>query len=393
MTTRHNRVATGLAAWVVVLVVLRLVVLQPERCGPVEVDEIRSAATAAIDWLVRNQSADGSWLYRYNAPENEDLGGYNSSRHAGVTFSLYQAAAAGLPEAWMVAEQGTAWLLERAEPAGGGVVINEPGAATVPIGPSALFLAALGERRELTGERRYDELMADLSRFLEGQVGESGFVSARWDSQAQAAVPDAVDVFFTGEAYFALARMARLFPEDGWDQTADRIAGYIINQRDEAEDIYPPVSDHWSAYALAETAERRALTEDEVGYAARIADIFGPQIRWESQRTESWFSHLTRGRQALPAGVGTLGEGAASLWRAGAAGAALEDSQAVVAERVNCVGAMLVERQVREEEAAALGDPDRTAGAWFQFGVTQMDDQQHALSALLGALAVTEDIA
>jgi hypothetical protein len=71
----------------------------------------------------------------------------------------------------------------------------------------------------------------------------------------------------------------------------------------------------------------------------------------------------------------------------------LEDSQAVVAERVNCVGAMLVERQVRGDEAAAFGDPDRTAGAWFQFGVTQMDDQQHALSALLGALAVTEEVA
>lgn len=393
MKSLRSRVVTGAATWVVVLMVLRLVVLQPERCGPVTTAELRTAVEAAVDWLARNQLPDGSWLYRYDADVAEDLGGYNSSRHAGVTFSLYQAAAAGFPEALPVAERGTAWLLERVSPTDTGVLIDERGAATVPLGPSALFLAALGERRDLLDDHQYDETMAGLGRFLEGQVDATGFVSARWDRSTRAAVPDAIDVFFTGETYFSLARLARLFPGEGWESSTDLVADYIINERDEAEDIYPPVSDHWGAYAIAETAERRDLTPDEVGYAARMADIFGPQIRWESQRTESWFTRFTRGRRALPAGVGTLGEGTAALWRAGAAGATLEDAQEVIAERVSCVGAMLVERQVTPEEAALLAEPGRVEGAWFQFGVTQMDDQQHALSALLGALVVAEDAA
>ena len=58
----------------------------------------------------------------------------------------------------------------------------------------------------------------------------------------------------------------------------------------------------------------RGLTKDEIEYADTLAGIFGPQVRYASQRTESWFTHRTRGRQTLGAGLGTLGEGTTSLW-------------------------------------------------------------------------------
>ena len=48
------------------------------------------------------------------------------------------------------------------------------------------------------------------------------------------------------------------------------------------------------------------------------------------------------------------------------------------------------DRQVDADEAAATADPDRTRGAWFQFDITQMDDQQHAMSAVLLALPILE---
>ena len=44
---------------------------------------------------------------------------------------------------------------------------------------------------------------------------------------------------------------------------------------------------------------------------------------------------------------------------------------------------MLVHRQTHSD------DP-RTDGAWFRLGVTQVDDEQHAISALLAALPVIE---
>jgi hypothetical protein len=197
--------------------------------------------------------------------------------------------------------------------------------------------------------------------------------------------------FFTGEAYFALARLERLFPGEGWGEAADRIGHYLATERDDAEGWFPAVSDHWGAYGLAETAHWRRLTADELAHGERLGGIFGPQVRYASQRTESWFTHVTRGRQTLGAGLGTLGEGTTSLWLAAQLDPGLVNLEADAAERSRCVAGLLVERQVGVTESFDFVDPARTAGAWFQFGVTQMDDQQHPLSALLRTLPILEE--
>ena len=91
--------------------------------------------------------------------------------------------------------------------------------------------------------------------------------------------------------------------------------------------------------------------------------------------------------------MGTLGEGLGNLWFVAA-----DADRDAIAERALCVAGMLVDRQA---DGPGSDDPgsdgpgsddssvdDAELGAWFQFGVTQMDDQQHALSALLLALPI-----
>src|ERR687891_1147041 len=94
-----------------------VVVAPPEHCPPVSTEELRESSQAAVDWFVRNQEADGSWLYLYDTDEGVVPDEYNEVRHAGVTMGLYQAAAAGLPGALRSADRGTEWarhrLLER----------------------------------------------------------------------------------------------------------------------------------------------------------------------------------------------------------------------------------------------------------------------------------------
>lgn len=384
---------TGVVSWVAVLVVLRLLVLQPERCGNPSAAEIREAATATVNWLVRNQELNGRWLYRYDADRNINLGGYNLSRHAGVTLSLYQAAGAGIPGAFETAERGSRYLADLLIDAGGGRAVDVV-ATEVPIGPSALWALALGERRLHTGDDSYDGILRDLGAFLESQIEPNGAVSERWDRNADALVAGAYSPFFTGEAYFALARLERIFPGEGWSEPADLVGRYLAVDRDDVEDRFPAVSDHWAAYGLAETAHWRRLTEDEARYAGTLGGIFGPQIRYASQRTESWFTHRTRGRQTLGAGLGTLGEGSTSLWVLSGLDEQTSHLRNAAAERSSCVAAMLIERQVDAREAAGeFANQLRVVGAWFQFGVTQMDDQQHALSALLRAIPIVEEVA
>ncbi len=104
IATRLWRAGLTLA---LILAAALLLVAPPERCPEVTTAELRGSAQSTVDWFVRNQDADGSWLYEYNAEEDTTAAEYNEVRHAGVTMGLYQAAAAGLPGALDSADRGT----------------------------------------------------------------------------------------------------------------------------------------------------------------------------------------------------------------------------------------------------------------------------------------------
>lgn len=381
-------------SWLVVAALVRLVIVQPERCFDVDAAQIIDASVAAVDWLVRNQDPAGDWLYRYDRSSDRDLGDYNEVRHAGVAMSLYQAArllpAPAADRALASADAGVAWASTRTRPAAGGVAFGSDN--RVRTGATALLVAGLLERRTGTGSTVHDDDLMTYGRFLVASVEPSGAVLATWDHDAGAFVPGDYSPFFTGEVFWALAMLDSVFPGEGFGGAADRVSLYLATERDEAEDRFPPVPDHWAGYGLAQLHVDRGLTDTEAAYLDRLTDLFGPQVRYESQRTNSTFSYLTRGRQTLGAGLGTLGEGLGSMWTVAVDDPRLDHLADDIAERTRCVAGMLVERQVDAAEAAQAADPGRSEGAWFQFDITQMDDQQHALSALLLTLPMLEAV-
>ena len=89
-------------------------------------------------------------------------------------------------------------------------------------------------------------------------------------------------------------------------------------------------------------------------------------------------------------GYGVVGEALTGLWRAAEGDVRLAGIGAPVAERAACIAALAMDAQRVDDEAAAASSPDRVDGAWFVDGVTRMDDQQHAISALLRTVAVVE---
>jgi hypothetical protein len=388
-------VAGGVLSWVLVLVGLRAFVVQAEHCGDPTVEELEAAADAAVGWFVRNQRDDGSWLYRYDRDSDSDVGGYNITRHAGVTMSLEQAAGAGLTEsepAAASAERGIEWALDRMYAGPGWSAFAGEGDGSFGSGSSALLTAALVLRRERTGDERYDEALSELGAFLVAMTNERGQVYGRYDPEAGTAVPDSWSKYFTGETFWALTLLHRAFPEVGYGAVAERIAHYIATERRDVEGFQPDVPDHWAAYGFAvmTTWPGWELPDEYLSYVRRQAGLQSLQIRYESQRTNSLFSHRTRGRQTLGAGLGTIGE-ALSNWQAVAAATpALGDVREPLVERARCVGGVLTARQTGADDVGADDAESAVLGAWFQFDVTQMDDQQHALSALLGAAELAD---
>jgi hypothetical protein len=388
-------VAAGVLSWVLVLGGLRALVVQAEHCGDPTPAALRRSAGLAIDWLVRNQRGNGQWLYRYDRAADVDLGGYNLPRHAGVTMSLEQAAGADLPQAEAAAaaaDRGIDWALDNVYTGPGWRAFDSGNGDQFGTGATGLLSAALVLRRERTGDDRYDEIMHQFGTFMTAMTTERGQVYGRYDRVLEAPVPDSWSRYFTGEIFWALTMLHRVFPERGYDEPALRIAHYIATERRQVEGYRPDLPDHWAAYAFATMTtwpgwEPRA---EDVEYARRLMGIFGTEIRYESQRTNSTFSYLTRGRQTIGSGLGTIGEALTNWATVAAAIPALADQHTAIVERTLCVGGAAIERQVQPDEVPADDDPAAVVGAWFQFDITQMDDQQHLLSALLGAIKLSE---
>jgi small neutral amino acid transporter SnatA (MarC family) len=372
----------------VLLVVTFGVAAPPERCPSVSAADVERSARSATDWFIRNQKPDGTWLYLYRPDGDQVPDEYNAVRHAGAAMGLYQAAEAGIPGALASADRGTEWALDHLIRHGNWSAVSWSGETAT--GSSALLLAGLDIRRAATGSTQYDDVMRRLGRFLVAQVERSGAVLAYYDPGRGGPIPDEYSKYYTGEAYWALARLHRTFPDEQWGKVADRVGAYLATRRDDEEGYWPEVADHWAGYGLAETAAYRELTDDEVDYARRQAGLFGAQARWIEARFGPW-GGVARG-SPIPrgGGYGVINEGFTGLWHAARADARLADLQDPIASRTGCIAGLAIEAQADAAEAASAPKPSRVEGAWFRDGETRMDDQQHTLAAMLRAVPVLE---
>lgn len=375
--------AMTLALWVAGFVALRLTIAGPERCEPPSRAGVDAAVAAAGQWLLANQLPDGRFLYEFDRGDAEPSAEYNEVRHAGVTMSLYQLAAEGeveyLDAADLALKRSLSLLVRR----DGWAAIAEPD-GSAKLGATALLVAALVHRYAATGDRGYDALLRELGRFLLTMQEPNGRMLAYWSPTLEGPVPDVTSRYYTGEAFWALTLLAKHFPEEPeWLEAARRVGRYLATVRDEAEGVpFAPWPDQWAAYGFSELVALGPLSEEEVRYLRRLAERFGVLVRFDAQRGEDELSTLLRGEGARGAGLGTWVEGLGSLWRAALLEPRLTDVAPAIAERALCGAGLLVARQTTAEEA---GGDRRQLGAWFRGDVTRMDDQQHAVSALLTA--------
>jgi small neutral amino acid transporter SnatA (MarC family) len=248
----------------------------------------------------------------------------------------------------------------------------------------------------VTGDDQYDDLLTGMGAFLVSQTEPSGAVLAYYDTTTGRPAPGEYSRYYTGEAYWALTRLRLIFPDGPWTEVADRVGAYISSRRDNAEGYWPPLPDHWAAYGLAETvtfqerAGNEPLTADELAYARRQAGLFGVQVRWVSQQEGPWGvvargTHVPRG-----GGYGVIGEALTGLWLVSHADSRLSDIRTPLAERATCIAGLALQAQVGAPAADEYREPDRVQGAWLIDGETRMDDQQHALSALLRTIPIVE---
>ena len=225
----------------------------PERCPEVTAVELQAAATEAADWFARNQEADGTWLYQYDAEADEAIDDYNVVRHAAGSWGCTRRRGRPSPGRSRRPTAGSPGPRTTWSNATTGPRSSHQGRTAT--GATALLVSGLVERRVTTGDDRYDDLLAELGRFLAAQTEPSGAVLANYDLRSEAPEPGVYSAYFTGETYWAFAQLHRLDPDAGWGELADRVGDYLATRRDDVEDHWPPIPDHWAAYGLAETVQ------------------------------------------------------------------------------------------------------------------------------------------
>ena len=370
--------------WTVVLGATRVLIAPAESCGDGSVQRVREAAASAAGWLERAAQPGGSYLYGYDIEADRISADYNEVRHAGVTMALYQAAGRlGDAGALAAADAGVEWMAERLERRNGWAALPTPDGRRAKLGTGGLAVVALAERRTTTGDPRYDGLMREMGAFLAAMQRPDGGFHAIWLFEEGTVDPGVTSKFYPGEALWAFAVLHEAFPGEGWDTRAVDAARYLVEQRDEDEDIpFPPLPDHWLAYGLAEMAEWAPPVDE--AFVRALTGRFGLLIRTEAQ--EGGLRPVLGKPSRLSGGsVGVMVEGLSALWRLAAADPRLADMRPAIEERLECGAAILARRQAGAAEAAASAQPALVEGAWFHEAETRMDDQQHAFSALLYA--------
>ena len=401
MIFRHRR---ALLIWLIGLLVLggtaRAIAL-PQVCGSTTQNVRDTAVSQAISWLSVNQNSDGTFLYRYDAEQDTDLGGYNWVRHAGTILALEQARGQGFDIANASSEAAIEVAFKHvirmstkdSEVAG---LID---GGSISTGGTALFALALMERRDATGSVQFDEDIRAMLRFLEsslkGRDDGSMIVRAEANLDGQFTT-EAVGLFATGQTLFALARAERLFPGEQWGDHAHQILKYLTTFKANEEGFVPDMSDHWAAYAMAEMTQWTTpivYTSIELAWARKQMGMASIMVRYESQISGSGVNQLLRGHTAIGAAAGTHGEALAGWTRLALANDEFAGNVSALNERLSCNNSLLIKRQVSPEESQVYPQPSRVVGAWLSSGVTQVDDQQHAMSALLQANKVSARIA
>ena len=264
-------------------------------------------------------------------------------------------------------------------------------------GASALYLAGLGLRREVTGDHDLDDEMHRLARFLLVQTEPRGSVLA-YREPGGAPFAGVYSPFATGQVFWALALMHQQFPDEGWDEPALRIGTYLATERDGREDDMPDVSDHWAAYGLSVVAAwpdadpAHPLPDALVPLMERQSGVLGPADPLGEPALRRLAQHRSCGaatpsRPAWAASV-RASPGCGAWPRPIPASTTLADA---LGDRATCAAGMVAARQIT---AAAGGRLPRarvgSQGAWFHGGLTRMDDEQHTLSAMVRSLAIAE---
>ncbi len=224
---------------------------------------LREAALAGGRYLVAHLAPNGRYIYEHDlstgAQTNPAGPSYSMPRHAGTTYFLAQL--------YRITKQE--WLrepIERAFAHLAELMNNGRCANTLPdgtqidcvldryertasLGSTALTVVALAEYQRATDDKRYLPTATKLASFILWMQRDDGSFRHRYDPVRKQADDKAQDLYYSGEAALALARMYVVTKDPKYIAAAERALDWLVGWYDFFMGGFFYGEEHWTCIA------------------------------------------------------------------------------------------------------------------------------------------------
>lgn len=246
---------------------------------------LRAAALDGGRYLVNHLAPNGRYIYEHDAGtgiQTDPKGpSYSMPRHAGTTYFL--------AELYRITKEE--WLrepIERAFAHLAELMGNKKCASKLPdgteidcvmdrkdtiatLGSTALSVVALAEYQRATGDKRYLPTATKLASFILWMQRDDGSFRHRYDPAKKQADNEAQDLYYSGEAALALARMYTVTGDQRYAKGAEAALDWLVGWYDFFMSGFFYGEEHWTCIASEasfEFAKNPAYRDFCHGYGA-----------------------------------------------------------------------------------------------------------------------------
>ena len=343
----------------------------------------------SMGYLYRNIMSNGRFQYRNNVnPEiSYDNKIYNSLRHAGTLYSMYQYEKYELEDRYkeerMISSEYFIKNYIKKLDKNKYIVISNPQEEQIKItiaksGAAGIALCALCN---LYKEKMISlEKLQGLGEFLLFMQSEDGNVYAYYDCDKKEINKTAEALYYPAQAATGLLYLYEIDPQEKWLNSAKKAISYIIKTRKNQNMNIP--FDHWSVLAIEKLVKNNLVPEEEIGemrsYAEQMAiPVLSNQI---TNPKNSYFGAFQD--NIRPCSIGTVMEGLASIYSF----SNNEQLKKIIFKSLS-IGCMFLSKVQVKTGPHAGGLPN--SANWVKPGVTQnasvirIDNIQHVILSWL----------
>jgi len=256
---------------------------------PLTAQALRDAALAGARYLVNHLSPSGRFIYEHDLASGRktdpEHGDYSMPRHGGTTYFLAQVyritKAPWLREPIERAIAHLVQLLGQGRCAGtlpDGTPFDcvlDRNDKVAALGSTALVVVALAEYQRATGDARYLPIATKLAAWLRFMQRPDGSFRHRYDPITHQPDENAQELYYSGEAALALARMYVITNDRAYADAAARGIDWLVDFYDFFLGGFFYGEEHWTciaAEAIWPTVQRPKYDDFCRGYGAFLRE-------------------------------------------------------------------------------------------------------------------------